>query len=115
MSIKVTQKQIKNSYNNIFSVGYCGAQFLLRGLDPVFYNSGVYGWNCDYYLLVDENNNPVIICTGYRPHGRNANGKTTELEKQANAIYNNYTLEYNEKMRLLRSLRAEWIKKLLEE
>lgn len=35
MSYQVTKKQVVNEYGTIVQVGYCGAQFLLRGLQRV--------------------------------------------------------------------------------
>lgn len=43
-------------------VGYCDLQDALRGIDPDFYTSGIYGWNCDVYNIAG-----LTICTGYRP------------------------------------------------
>lgn len=43
-------------------VGYCDLQDALRGIDPDGYTAGVYGWNCDVYLI-----GGLTICTGYRP------------------------------------------------
>lgn len=49
----------------ILSAGYCGKTWNLLeklGKRPIYYNSGLYGWNYDVYLL-----NDCIIITGYRP------------------------------------------------
>lgn len=48
----------------VVKIGYCGAYNLLRGLEPVGYMSGVYGWNCDVYDA-----GPAWIVTGYRFYG----------------------------------------------
>ena len=45
MKTKVTNKEIRSNYNNILSIGYCQAHFLLSGVSPFGYNCGVYGWN----------------------------------------------------------------------
>ena len=110
MKNKVTRKYINMIFDDIFSVGYCGCQFLLWDISPFAYNSGVYGWNCDYYNI-----GGVIICTGYRPHGRSTTGKTAEYEKMAYDIYHNYELSYDERIEKIRGIRNEWISKLLEE
>lgn len=43
-------------------VGYCDLWGALAGIDPDGYTAGVYGWNCDVYLI-----GGLTICTGYRP------------------------------------------------
>ena len=110
MKAKVTQKYIRMVYNPIFSVGYCGAQHLLWNESPFAYNSGVYGWNCDYYYI-----NGVCICTGYRPHGKSTSGKTAEYENRARVIMEDYTIPYDDRIEKINSIRAEWINKLLED
>lgn len=105
MKQHITQRAVRNWYQSkVFSVGYCGAQHLLQGASPFAYNSGVYGWNCDYY-----NFNGVIICTGYRPHGRNGNEITRTYEQLARAIYENRALSWDERNKQIAAIRAEWI------
>lgn len=43
-------------------VGYCDLYGALSGIDPDYYTAGVYGWNCDVYVIAG-----LAICTGYRP------------------------------------------------
>lgn len=43
-------------------VGYCDLCGALAGIDPDYYTAGVYGWNCDVYVIAG-----LAICTGYRP------------------------------------------------
>ena len=43
-------------------VGYCDLQDALSGIEPDYYTAGVYGWNCDVYVIAG-----LAICTGYRP------------------------------------------------
>lgn len=109
MKAQVTRKYINTVYDDVFSVGYCGAYYLLKGVEPFAYNCGVYGWNCDYYYV-----NGVCICTGYRPHGKSTIGKTAEFEQRAKEICQKYYLSYEEEQKLLDKLRSEWIAKLLE-
>lgn len=105
MKNHITQKLIRALYGSrVFSVGYCGAQHLLICTSPFAYNAGVYGWNCDYY-----NFNGVIICTGYRPHGRNGNEITRTYEKLATEIYNNRDLSWDDRNAKIAAVRAEWI------
>ena len=64
MKFKTTRKQINKNYNSVISIGYCDAQYLLQGKNPIAYNAGYYGWNYDLYDV-----NGVAIVTGYRPWG----------------------------------------------
>lgn len=107
MKFKTTKKAIKENYGEIYRVPYCEAWHLLRGIEPFAYNSGVYGWNCDYYYI-----NGRIICTGYRPHGESTRGVTNKYEEQAKSIYNNNVYTYTDKMELLYNLRDQWINNL---
>ncbi len=47
---------------NVYSIGYCKAQYLLMFTHKVGYNSGIYGFNYDVYMVGDD-----TIITGYRP------------------------------------------------
>ena len=62
MKVQTTKKAVKNSYNKIVCVGYCGLQKLLVLEKPVAYTAGVYGWNADVYDL-----DGIALITGYRP------------------------------------------------
>lgn len=66
MKLKVSKKEIKSNVisDNLIAIGYCEAQYLLRGKQPFAYSAGVYGWSCDYYQI-----DGVIISTGYSPTG----------------------------------------------
>ena len=63
MKIKATRKDIRLLYKNVFQCGYCELQEIMNGVEPRFYNSGVYGWNWDCYTnsILD-----IAITTGYR-------------------------------------------------
>ena len=63
MKKETTIKFIKNYFNKTFQTGYCALQEIFRTVEPEFYNSGVYGWNCDIYT--DDTKN-IAITTGYR-------------------------------------------------
>lgn len=110
MKVQTTQKNIKNLFGkNVFALGYCFAHCLLRGCEPFAYNSGIYGWNCDYYLI-DGN---TCICTGYRPHGTRVDYETMKkYDERAKEVYNNYTVPYDERMEKIAHIRAEWIEEL---
>ena len=63
MKIETTMKAIRNNYRKVFRCGYCDLQYIYRYTDPIFYNSGVYGWNCDIYVDFKRD---IAITTGYR-------------------------------------------------
>ena len=108
MKYQTTQKYIRALYgSSVFSVGYCGAWHLLRGTDPFSYNAGVYGWNCDYYHVGD-----VVICTGYRPHGRDCRDITEKYEKLAISIWENRDLSWEDTREKIATIRDQWIAEL---
>ena len=60
MKTRVIRKYIKNNYDHVLNLG--GACInLLRYENPVYYNTGKYGWNWDAYEV-----NGVILIAGYR-------------------------------------------------
>ena len=69
MKKSITFKNVKNTSKVIIKIGYCDAQNLLRCATPYAYNSGVYGWNCDFYNMYGG----IVISTGYRAIGEPAN------------------------------------------
>lgn len=58
-----TMKYIRNNWSKVFRVGYCDLQNIFRYEEPQYYNSGVYGWNCDVYCDFARD---IAITTGYR-------------------------------------------------
>ena len=68
MKIKTNRNHLKGSYKTIINVGYCNLQNLLSHLEPLYYNSGIYGWNYDVYHVGGS----TCICTGYRTIGNHA-------------------------------------------
>ena len=66
MSIKVTRKELNETFNCI-GCGYCTAQYLLNYESPTFYNYGVYGWNFSGYILRHSiTGKTLLLTTGYR-------------------------------------------------
>lgn len=61
MKIKSTMK-VLNNFTKVFRCGYCDLQNIYKFTEPTYYNSGVYGWNCDIYTY----GLTVAITTGYR-------------------------------------------------
>jgi hypothetical protein len=104
--IKVSKKVMRDNYY-ILGVSYCGAQHLLKGVDPVAYSVGVYGWACDYYDVEG-----VIISTGYSPLSSKNIKASYEMIKdyddKARLIYDNGG-NYQQKIDAIKTLRHEFI------
>jgi hypothetical protein len=62
MKFKTTKKNMNANYDQIASVGYCNAQYLLGYENPMAYSTRAEGWACDYYDV-----NGILISTGYAP------------------------------------------------
>lgn len=108
MKFRTTNKEIKNGYNKILSIGYCGAQSLLRFENATAYTCGVYGWNYDVYTF-----GGVAICTGYRAMpGKSVDyDLLNEYEKAAEKIVYNYNLSYETQKERVNALLSEFIEK----
>ena len=65
MKYRTTQKEVKNNYCHVLSVGYADLGYLLQHRNPEAYTAGVYGWNADIYSI-----GSTAIVTGYRPFGK---------------------------------------------
>ena len=96
MAINITTKGLKNTFpaNCLKKAGYCEMEYLLRGHNRIGYNSGVYGWNFDTYVI-----GKYAISTGYRnvPGARIADTETvSKYENAARLIWENHTLDYSE-------------------
>lgn len=60
---KSTSMKICKNFKKVFRAGYCDLQSIFSRDDFQYYNSGVYGWNCDLFC---DYGNDLIITTGYR-------------------------------------------------
>lgn len=63
MKIQTTIKNIRNNWKKVYRCGYCDLVYIMRYEEPQYYNSGVYGWNCDVYCDYARD---IAITTGYR-------------------------------------------------
>lgn len=61
--IKTSMKYIQKYWGNVYRCGYCDLQYIMKYEDPIYYNCGVYGWNCDIYC---DSKTDTAITTGYR-------------------------------------------------
>lgn len=105
MKMKWTCKQVREV--NAIKIGYCDAWYLLRGLEPIAYTAGIYGWNEDVYYL----GNNTYIATGYRPHGtKKVSYELLETyETQARAICEGND-DYDIKIAKVAELREKFLK-----
>ena len=113
MKIQTTMKYITKHYNNVFSCGYCDLQDIMKHEEPVYYNCGVYGWNCDIYVDFKRD---IAITTGYR----NMTGKriSTELIEKYSEIAkeitkNSFAKPFEEIKKALDENRENFFKELV--
>lgn len=112
MKFKTTQKEIRENYNKIICVPYCGLQTLLNYESPVAYTVRREGWAADIYDM----GGGVAIATGYAPFGNIRPGYDIcrKYEKQAEKIRYNYTLSYDRQRDMLKSLAKKFVKEVCE-
>lgn len=102
----LTRKDLYNYGARVYYVGYCDAQYLLKGHDRIGANGGVYGWNWSAYRPAYD----IIINTGYRNMtGEDARRVTRTYEQQAKEIFNNWDLLPAEREKTLEQIRAAWL------
>lgn len=104
-----TRKDLYNLGGRVYYVGYCDAQYLLKGCDKIGSNSGVYGWNFSVYKPAHD----IVINTGYRNlTGIDAREITREYEKRACDLFHDYSIPLCSKR--IDEIRSEWLEKLRE-
>lgn len=105
---KTTKKEMKNRYDQILSIGYCDAQYLLKYESPIAYSTRSEGWACDYYDI-----DGVLISTGYAPlDSRNMNhdyNLIREYDQKAREIACNYDKGWEEQKEEITELLHEFI------
>ena len=101
MKVETTRKALISAYPNAIAISYCGAYHLLYHQQPYYYTCGVYGWNCDAYVIDN-----VLITTGYRGLiGKNVNHNLINyLDAKARAVLENNTLKHSEKKQAISKL-----------
>ena len=66
MAYELKKKDVINSNYIVFSIGYCGVQYLLHYKQRLGYTcSRTYGWQSDIYQMEPG----IVISTGYGPFG----------------------------------------------
>lgn len=105
MKTKMSMKQAHAGAKRVYAVGYCNMQYLLRHKEPFAYNTGIYGWNNDSYLIFTKSG-MVVISTGYRNmQGGHIDYDIIEkYEKQAEKIACNYKIPYDEQEEKINAL-----------
>lgn len=63
--MKLTRNDVRRMFTKIYELGYCEYQNELNKFKKIGYNSGLYGWNYDVYMIDYD----TCIVTGYRPFG----------------------------------------------
>lgn len=101
MKINLTRKNANSRYEKVIMTRYCELQTLLRSIEPVAYNAGIYGWNWDCIEL----NHDIAIVTGYRnlTGKRLPDNKAIEFEEKAREIdkLNDWRKEEVERKKLI--------------
>lgn len=114
--INVTRKMIERENDYVLCVGYCDLYNLLKCIDRIGYNSGVYGWNYDYYRIYIENFGYVAITTGYRPIGNivtNNRDLNRKYDLKAVEIWRENG-KFEEQRQKVEDLLIEYIKEVLK-
>lgn len=112
MKKETTIKSIKNNFANVYRCGYCDLQDIFRYETPAYYNSGVYGWNCDIYCDFEKD---IAITTGYR----NMTGKMIPhklIKKYSNIakeIVKDWNKPYEEIKKEIKQNRENFLNELL--
>ena len=114
MKLKTTKKQIRdNTRGNLYSVGYCELQHLLRYANPFAYSSGVNGWACDYYELSVDGQR-VIISTGYQPIGKSIDFTTVKRWEKSARDYQRNIKSWDLKEEMTKSILDNFLRTLIE-
>lgn len=110
MKFKTTQRKIKENFNNIIRVPYCGLQNLLNYEVPIAYTVRREGWGTDIYDI----GGGIAIATGYRPFGNICpNWEIVEkYEEEAEKI--RYNCRYEEGREALKNLLKKFIEEVIK-
>lgn len=103
MKFKISRREIVNGFPKVKMCGYCDLQNLLRGVEPIAYNCGTYGWNYDVYGVYG-----LTICTGYRNMPGKRLEHIEEYESRAREIWSDYSLAYDIQQQKVNELLKEF-------
>ena len=102
MKVKVTKKSIINNYRHVYWMEETKAQTIFYGQSPAYYTSGVYGWNCDVYIIDSD----TVVTTGYRPFGeRLPEAVEKDMLKKATRVREANRFNYTETARKIAAIR----------
>ena len=103
MKVKVTKKSIINNYRHVYWMDETKAQTIFYGQSPAYYTSGVYGWNCDVYIIDSD----TVVTAGYRPFGeRLPEAIEKDMLKKATRIRECNKYRYADIARKITAIRA---------
>ena len=108
--IKISAKQVKETFPRVLAVPYCAAQNLLRFQSPCYYTAGVYGKNADVFCEGD-----AVIATGYRPFGQTARFVKKYDEAAKRFWEQNRTASYGVLIEGLQKIILSWLQEEFEE
>lgn len=102
--IKISAKQVKETFPRVLAVPYCAAQTLLKFQSPVWYTAGIYGKNADVFCEGD-----AVISTGYRPFGKAARFVKKYEEKAVKFLSKNRNASYKIQIEGLQKIVLNWL------
>jgi len=116
MKARISMTTLKRMpYDRIYSAFYCDLSNIMRGKEPMYYNAGVYGWNCDIYTgYVDGQ--AIAISTGYR-NTRGTHIPRTLIAKydmRIAELWEHHTVWDPEVPDLIESIRTDFYRDLLK-
>lgn len=95
MKMRISEKELRKNFKNVYSVGYCELK-MLGHLEADYYTAGVYGWNADVYKI----DNNTLLVAGYRTFGK-------QVPKEVVNIYNKMFEELKEKYRYYKDFKKK--------
>lgn len=108
MKVQVMQKTVRATHARVLKIGYCRAQFLLKGTEPYAYTCGNDGWHSDIYSI-----GYTAISTGYVPFGTAVPYDIVKAyDDKAAKIWSDTTISWDERKDKVNDLLHEFIEKL---
>lgn len=101
-AIKLKELKRLSNGDNLYFVGYCKLQNLLKFVEPNYYYSNTFGWRFDVYCI-----NGIVITTGYEvPRNKDIKNlkdveKFENLARESYLNAKNWEQTKNETMKLL--------------
>ena len=103
MKVKVSRKSIKDNFRNVYCLDMSKANTIFYGQSPAYYTAGIYGWNCDVYII----NEDTAVTVGYRPFGDYLpEAVEKEMMKKAERVRESNKYNYAETARKISAIRA---------